>query len=117
MEATFKFISVEDYGSTCCPHCGAEGRYIYTWEENGVKKSAMAGCYKALTGKLEKGEEDKYMELLYEKVAKRKKLNGWDKTVLRMLEFKDSGKYPAEWCDRKIKETLRERKKYLAKRF
>lgn len=45
----FQFVGVEDCGNTCCPHCGAEGRYVYTWIDNGVMRSAMAGCYKLLS--------------------------------------------------------------------
>lgn len=111
----FRFISVEDHGSACCPHCGSEGRYIYTWSEDGVVKSAMAGCYKSLTGSIEKNEEDKYFELLAEKQAKNKKLNGWDKSVQRLLGYKLAGKYPESWCDEKINEVLRDRKSYLSK--
>jgi len=113
--ASFKFLSVEDYGNASCPHCGAEGRYIYTWEVDGKKYGAMAGCYKRLTGHIEKGEDEHYFELIAEKQAKGAKLNGWDKSVLRLLSFKSEGKYPADWCDRKIKEVMKERKMYLAK--
>ncbi len=27
----FQFLGVDDCGETCCPHCGADGRYIYAW--------------------------------------------------------------------------------------
>jgi hypothetical protein len=113
---TFKFIGVKDCGETCCPHCGADGRYIYTWEMDGVVTSAMAGCFKELTGRMSEDEESRYWVLLAEKQVKNKPLNGWDKSILRMLEFKQSGKYPSEWCDNKINETLRDRKIYLAKK-
>ena len=113
---TFKFIGVTDCGETCCPHCGADGRYVYTWEMDGVEFSAMAGCFKALTGRMCKDDEARYWILLAEKQVKNKPLNGWDKSILRMLEFKQSGKYPAEWCDQKIKETLRDRQFYLSKK-
>ena len=76
----------------------------------------MAGCYKALTGKLEKGEKEKYFQLLSEKQARGKQLNGWDKTVIRMLQFKQEGKYSPNWCDDKIDEALRQRKQYLSRR-
>lgn len=111
----FQFISVEDYGSTACPHCGAEGRYIYTWIQDGCMHSAMAGCYKALTGRVSKNEKEQYFELLSEKQAKGKKLNGWDKTIIRLLQFKKEGKYPDSWCDDKISQALSQRKKYLSK--
>jgi hypothetical protein len=117
MSTSFKFLGVDDCGETCCPHCGAEGRYIYSWEQDGVVKSAMAGCFEALTGRLSKDSAARYWVLLAEKQAKKKPLNGWDKSVLRLLAFKESGKYPAEWCDRKIRETLTSRQAFLAKKW
>lgn len=113
---TFKFIGIKDYGSTSCPHCGAEGRYIYTWEEDGVIRSAMAGCYKMLTGKVNKGEKEKYMELLFEKQAKGKTLNSWDKSIIRLLSYITENKYPESWCNQKIDQVLSERKIYLSKK-
>lgn len=112
----FVFLGVKDYGETCCPHCGADGRYIYTWSEFGKISSAMAGCYKLLTGKIEKGDEERFFELLAEKQAKKKPLSGFDKSVIRLLDFKATGKFPADWCDQKIKETLSNRKSFLAKK-
>ena len=117
-QTSFKFLGVKDCGHACCPHCGAEGRYIYTWEEDGKVKSAMAGCFKLLTGHLSHDDITSYFILLAEKQAKNKPLNGWDKSVVRMMEFKESGKYSAEWCNQKITETLRDRQSFLArKRF
>jgi hypothetical protein len=113
----FKFIGINDTGpesGACCPHCGAEGRYIYMWEEDGVRHGAMAGCYKALTGIIEKGDTEKYFELLAVKQAKNKPLNGWDKNIIRLMGFLKEGKYTAQWVDSKIHEVLSERKRYLA---
>lgn len=113
---TFKFIGVIDCGNASCPHCGAEGRYIYKWEENGKTKSAMAGCYKALTGKLEKGEDTRYFEILAEKQTKGKELNGWDKNIIRLQGYLAENKYSKEWVEMKIREVLSNRKQYLAKK-
>ena len=117
---TFKFLYVEDHGpcdnghaSAVCPHCGAEGRYVYHWEEDGEHRAAMAGCYKMLTGHLQKDDFNRYFQLLSEKQAKNKPLNSWDRTVLRMLDFKKEGKYPDDWCDSKISEAIRQRARYL----
>lgn len=116
MKATFKFIGVKDCGETNCPHCGAMGRYIYEWEEDGVSHAAMAGCYQKLTKGIQKDEKQRYFEILYEKQAKNKPLNGWDKSVILLLSFKKSGNYPAEWCDNKIDGVLSERHSFLNKR-
>ncbi len=116
---SFKFITVEDCGSACCPHCGAEGRYIYHWEMNGKGYAAMAGCYKALTGHVSKDDKVRYFEILAEKQAKNKTLNGWDKTVIRMQKYAldnigDSGK--VNWALGKIDEALGQRQQFLNKK-
>src|SRR5689334_19356494 len=105
----FQFLYVEDTGGACCPHCGAEGRYIYYWSEYGQVKAAMAGCYGVLTGKLEKDDRAKFMEVLHKKQATNKPLNGWQKTVLRMQEhiqknITDDGK--VNWALGKIREAV-----------
>ena len=112
----FKFIGVKDCGTASCPHCGAEGRYIYQWEENGVARSAMAGCYKMLTGKLSKEEDVRYFEILAEKQSKGKELNGWDKNIIRLQGYLSENKYSKEWVEMKIKEVLSQRKQYLSKK-
>lgn len=36
-----------EYGAATCPHCGAEGRYVYRFIcEDGTERGAMAGCFK-----------------------------------------------------------------------
>lgn len=114
--SNFKFLGVEDCGATSCPHCGAEGRYIYTWEEDGIPRAAMAGCYKALTGHINKDDKQLYFELLSEKQAKNKPLNGWDKNIIRLLQYKSDNTYPKEWCDKKINDVLSERQIYLQRK-
>lgn len=110
----FRFLCIDE--SYSCPHCGAEGRWVYYWIENGIKRGAMAGCYKKLTGMITKGDREKYFELLADKQAKNKPLNGWDKNVIRMMEFMKDGKYPIEWCNQKIDSILKERTMFLAKK-
>ena len=72
----------------------------------------MAGCYKALIGVLEKGDDDRFYENMAKKLATGKPLNGWQKTVLRMQQFMTEGKYSTEWCQQKIKEAIADQKRY-----
>lgn len=116
----FQFLEVKDCGETCCPHCGADGRYIYVWAEFGEIKSAMAGCYKALTGRIKKDDITSHIERLSVKQAKNKPLNGWDKTILRMLDYinkngSDSGK--VAWAKGNIAQAVREAKTYSFRKF
>jgi hypothetical protein len=115
----FQFLYMQDCGpcdpgcgSGQCPHCGADGRYIYYWAEYGKVRGAMAGCYNALTGRVKKDDIDTFMTVLATKLAKGKPLNGWQKTVLRMQQFITDGKYPAEWCNQKIKEAVADQRQY-----
>lgn len=112
----FQFLEVKDYGYACCPHCGAEGRYIYSWAEYGQVRSAMAGCYAGLTGQVKKDDYSTFMEVLSRKQAQGKPLNGWQKTVLRMQQFIADGRYSEDWCNQKIKEAISQQKQYAFKR-
>lgn len=119
----FQFLYMQDCGpcdfgggSGCCPHCGAEGRYIYYWSEFGEIRGAMKGCYKALTGRIDKDDYTKFMETMCEKQTKDKPLNGWQKTVLRMQQFISDGKYSVEWCEQKIHEAIADQKRYAFSR-
>lgn len=122
-DAPFQFIGVDDTGPeshACCPHCGAEGRYIYRWAEYGKVRGAMAGCFAALTGKIKKNDVDSYIQRLSVKLAKNKPLNGWDRTVVRMQKYisdnlGDEGK--AIWANGKIREAVADAKRYQAERF
>lgn len=117
----FQFIEVTDTGGdSCCPHCGATGRYIYHWAEFGKMHSAMAGCYKALTGRLDKDDVSSHIERIFVKQAHNKPLNGWDNTILRMLDYKaanqeDSGK--TSWAENKIIQAVADVKTYSFRKF
>lgn len=115
----FQFLYIEDcgpcdpgHGSGSCPHCGAEGRYIYYWAEFGKVRGAMAGCYNALTSRIKKDDIDSFMAVLAKKLATGKTLNSWQKTVIRMQQFIAEGKYSTDWCQQKIKEAIAAQKKY-----
>lgn len=118
----FQFIGVDDTGpesGACCPHCGADGRYIYQWYEYGVKRAAMAGCYAGLTGLIKKSDVDKHIERIAVKQSRKKTLNGWDKTIVRMLDYKstnanDAGK--VSWAEMKIQQAVSESKQYSFRR-
>lgn len=119
----FQFLEVLDCGpdsGACCPHCGAEGRYIYSWAEFGQVRSAMAGCYAALTGHLKLNEVDQFIQTTMDKVARKKPLSGWNKTVLRMLEYADTNKADqgkVDWAWGKIKSAVIENKQYAFRKF
>lgn len=119
----FQFLYIDDcgpcdggIGSGNCPHCGADGRYIYYWAEYGKVRGAMAGCYAALTGQIKMDDIDKFMTVLAKKLATGKPLNGWQKTVIRMQQFMTEGKYSPDWCQQKIQEAVADQKRYAFKK-
>lgn len=99
-----------------CPHCGAEGRWIYTWIENGEMRGAMAGCFSKMFRDKDLGEINNAIIKSRTKEAKKEALNGWDKTIIRMDTFMQQGKYDKSWCESKIREAIMSRESYLKKR-
>ena len=114
----FQFLGIQD--GARCPHCGAEGRYIHVWAEYGVRKAAMAGCYKLMTGHIKKTDVDAYIERIEMKLSRNKPLNGWDKTIIRMQQYimdniNDEGK--VNWAKGKINQAVSESKQYIGKKM
>jgi hypothetical protein len=76
---------IEDRGpesGACCPHCGADGRYI-TWfiTEDGARHGAMAGCFKLFP----KSRYAARVAGILEKERNRRKLASWDQKVLEAI--------------------------------
>ena len=121
-----EFIGINDHGplpNGCgCPHCGAEGRYVYQWVgEDGNTYSAMAGCFKALTTGYVNSYDAEYTKVLA-KAAQGKKLNGWDKSILGVVSKwhtlkhqENAGHYKA-WMVEKVKTIQLERRNYMKRR-
>jgi len=79
-------------GGTYCPHCGAEGRYVYHFVcEGGERASAMRGCFgmwpkhqfAELAARL-KDKEREYAER--SKKGREWKLCSWDREMLDAIE-------------------------------
>jgi hypothetical protein len=76
---------IEDTGpesGACCPHCGADGRYI-TWfiTEDGARHGAMAGCFKLFP----KSRFAIRVAGILEKQRNGHKLASWDQKVLEAI--------------------------------
>ena len=110
----YEFLRIEDFGKTTCPHCGTDGRYIYTWKVNGEQQMAMSGCFKLLTKDITKPSLDKFLESMHLKISRRKPLNSWERSIQRLLSFREAGKYPKDWCDKKIEETLEKKRIWMS---
>lgn len=82
-------LGCEDHGpcdqgaSACCPHCGADGRYVYSFLcEDGTVRGAMAGCL----GRFPKHKFASKIKSIMDKERKYRstgwKLPTWDVAIL-----------------------------------
>lgn len=81
--------SVEDggpTGGTFCPHCGAEGRYIFHFlAEDGKQHGAMKGCFRRFPKHPLAAEAAELLERQRERQRKGQELSGWDQTMLAAI--------------------------------
>lgn len=123
----FRFLYVKDCSipvgvgfdsqPAMCPHCGAEGKYVYYWIENGQKRGAMAGCFAKIMRGIDLGEVNNEIIKARAKEAKKEQLSGWDKTILRMDSFIQEGKYDKSWCESKIKDVILDKSNFMKKKY
>lgn len=76
-----------EYGNATCPHCGAQGRYVYNFiVEGGERRGAMAGCIQRFPvsqiAKVHKGLLKKAQEY----ASKGWTLPSWDLAIVEAIE-------------------------------
>lgn len=92
-----------EYGNASCPHCGADGRYVFHFLcEDGTSRGAMAGCIKlfpvapvakAHAALIEKGQD-------YAK--KEWNLPSWDLAKLEAIESFYRSEIDERTCELRI---------------
>lgn len=105
-----------EFGAVHCPHCGAEGRYIYWFTcEDGTSRGAMKGCF----GHFPKHPfADRYAQILDKQRANAKKgwnLASWDTDVMSAIERFTKGEI-VEWQAKEIIRNADSAKKSYMKR-
>lgn len=76
-----------EFGAAECPHCGAKGRYIFSFvTEDGKKRGAMAGCIQLFPVSFIAKEHRNIMERQAEREKKEQKLASWDIAKLDAIE-------------------------------
>jgi len=91
------FIGLNDYGpcdrghgSATCPHCGAEGRYVYAFIcEDGTTRGAMKGCVQLFPKHLLATESLRILQKEAEYRAKKPtpwSLPSWDLKIKEAIE-------------------------------
>lgn len=83
-------LDVEDggpNGGALCPHCGAQGRWIYHFlAENGQQYGAMKGCFRKFPKHPLAAEAAELLERQRERQRKGQELSGWDQMMLAAIE-------------------------------
>lgn len=97
-----------------CPHCGAEGRYIYWFVlEDGSKHGAMSGCIQLFP----QSETAIVHKKILEKTAQKKKLNGWDEKMLDAINDLKYGRINEDEALRIIHREQASRAAWMNKKF
>src|ERR1041384_229731 len=76
-----------EFGAAQCPHCGADGRYVYWFvTEDGERRGAMAGCIRLFPVSKIAKEHHAIMERRADRESKGWKLASWDTAKLEAIE-------------------------------
>jgi hypothetical protein len=82
-----------EYGNATCPHCGADGRYVWTFRcDDGTTRGAMAGCIKLFPRSALVDEHQRLLDRLDERQAKGQTLASWDQAKLAAIEAVVAGR-------------------------
>jgi hypothetical protein len=81
-----------EYGAATCPHCGADGRYVWSFLcEDGTRRGAMAGCIRLFPVSAVADEHRKIMERQADREKKGRNLASWDVAKLAAIEAFHAG--------------------------
>lgn len=76
-----------EYGAATCPHCGAAGRYVYSFRcADGTTRGAMAGCIKLYPQSPLVAEHQALTERQEERAKAGRSLASWDLAKLAAIE-------------------------------
>ncbi len=75
-----------EFGATTCPHCGADGRYVWTFLcDDGTTRGAMAGCLQRFPKSRLVDEHKKIIERAAEREQAGRSLASWDENKLAAI--------------------------------
>lgn len=88
-----------EYGNASCPHCGALGRYVWTFIcSDGTRRGAMSGCIKLFPQMKDTSRIAKLIQEAFDRRAKaeeeRKNLASWWREMVEAAEEFGSAKLP-----------------------
>lgn len=81
-----------EYGAATCPHCGADGRYVYHFTtEDGQRGGAMAGCIQLFPVSALADEHKRILERQKDRDKRSQKLASWDVAKLEAIDAVAAG--------------------------
>jgi hypothetical protein len=101
-----------------CPHCGADGRYIYSFLcEDGTVRGAMKGCIQLFPRHPLAFKVQGVFKKQVDYAKKKWKLASWDSAVIEATGDLEARRISlAEWEGR-VRNAFAQRDAYLARRF
>jgi hypothetical protein len=113
----------DDGASATCPHCGAEGRYVYSFRcEDGSTRGAMKGCIKLfpmhplarvmtpiITKEREVGKKNAYGGIF--------KLNKWDTAISEAVRAWLDGRMTEQQATSIVNAQLANKKMWIKQKF
>lgn len=107
-----------EYGNATCPHCGADGRYVWWFRcEDGTRRGAMAGCIRLFPV----SQIAKAHQAIIDKAAKYEKkgwsLPSWDQSKLEAIEAYAAGEITEGDALRTIEDADRKARAYRQRRY
>jgi hypothetical protein len=81
-----------EYGAATCPHCGADGRYVYTFTcDDGRRHGAMSGCVQLYPVSKLAEEHRRILDRQKDRAKRDGKLAGWDVAKLEAIDAAAAG--------------------------
>ncbi|MCL4296301.1 MAG: hypothetical protein KJ077_11255 [Anaerolineae bacterium] len=114
-----------EFGAATCPHCGAQGRYIYWFVcDDGSQRGAMRGCFEHFP---KHPFADRYAQILDKEIqnAKRRRpavqgqgwsLASWDASIKDAIEKYGAGQLSEAAAWEAIREADRAKKQWMKRR-
>ncbi len=116
-------LGVQDYGpcdmgaTAICPHCGAEGRYIYSFKcADGSTRGAMRGCLSKFPRHPFAAESQRILEKEQDYKQRSWALPSWDIAIKEAIFAFAEGQIPEEVAMARVRTAQEARRRYKERR-
>ena len=120
------FLAFTDFGPfddagdppTLCPHCGAEGRYVWSFKcDDGTTRGAMNGCVQLFPKHRFALVSQRIIKKAAEYKAKKWNLPSWDEQIKKALDQFVAGEITEQVCGWQIESAEKCRKSYRKRKY